>query len=114
VALQERSATDLIRKLREQHVARGVSMPSLVVERARGGLPLASVTGRAEVVDAAGPGGLGATFGGNPVVAAAREGGLILLTCGLDGNVGRIVVPFAVSDPQLEHGLAILEGALGG
>ena len=36
-----------------------------------GGLPLAGVTGRAEVVDAVGPGGLGGTFGGNPVACAA-------------------------------------------
>jgi 4-aminobutyrate aminotransferase/(S)-3-amino-2-methylpropionate transaminase len=36
-----------------------------------GGLPLSSVTGRAEVMDAAGPGGLGGTFGGNPVAIAA-------------------------------------------
>ncbi len=36
-----------------------------------GGLPLASVTGRAELMDAPGPGGLGGTFGGNPVACAA-------------------------------------------
>lgn len=36
-----------------------------------GGLPLAGVTGRAEVMDAAHPGGLGGTFGGNPVSCAA-------------------------------------------
>jgi 4-aminobutyrate aminotransferase/(S)-3-amino-2-methylpropionate transaminase len=36
-----------------------------------GGLPLASVTGRAEVMDAPGVGGLGGTFGGNPVSLAA-------------------------------------------
>ena len=36
-----------------------------------GGLPLAGVTGRAEVVDAVPPGGLGGTFGGNPVACAA-------------------------------------------
>ena len=36
-----------------------------------GGLPLAAVTGRAEVMDAPGPGGLGGTFGGNPVACAA-------------------------------------------
>jgi 4-aminobutyrate aminotransferase/(S)-3-amino-2-methylpropionate transaminase len=36
-----------------------------------GGLPLAGVTGRAEIMDAAQPGGLGGTFGGNPVSAAA-------------------------------------------
>jgi 4-aminobutyrate aminotransferase / (S)-3-amino-2-methylpropionate transaminase / 5-aminovalerate transaminase len=36
-----------------------------------GGLPLAAVTGRAEVMDAPGVGGLGGTFGGNPVSCAA-------------------------------------------
>ena len=36
-----------------------------------GGLPLAGVTGRAEIMDAAQPGGLGGTFGGNPVSTAA-------------------------------------------
>jgi 4-aminobutyrate aminotransferase/(S)-3-amino-2-methylpropionate transaminase len=36
-----------------------------------GGLPLAAVTGRAEIMDAPGPGGLGGTFGGNPASCAA-------------------------------------------
>ncbi|MCS5733597.1 4-aminobutyrate--2-oxoglutarate transaminase [Herbiconiux daphne] len=36
-----------------------------------GGLPLAGVTGRAGIMDSAQPGGLGGTFGGNPVAAAA-------------------------------------------
>lgn len=36
-----------------------------------GGLPLATVTGRAEIMDAAHAGGLGGTFGGNPVATAA-------------------------------------------
>jgi 4-aminobutyrate aminotransferase / (S)-3-amino-2-methylpropionate transaminase / 5-aminovalerate transaminase len=36
-----------------------------------GGLPLAAVTGRAEILDASQPGGLGGTFGGNPVACAA-------------------------------------------
>jgi 4-aminobutyrate aminotransferase / (S)-3-amino-2-methylpropionate transaminase / 5-aminovalerate transaminase len=36
-----------------------------------GGLPLAAVTGRAEVMDAPGPGGLGGTFAGNPLSCAA-------------------------------------------
>jgi 4-aminobutyrate aminotransferase/(S)-3-amino-2-methylpropionate transaminase len=36
-----------------------------------GGLPLAAVTGRAEIMDAPGIGGLGGTFGGNPVACAA-------------------------------------------
>ena len=38
-----------------------------------GGLPLAAVTGRAEIMDAPGPGGLGGTFGGNPVACAAAS-----------------------------------------
>ena len=36
-----------------------------------GGLPLAAITGRAEIMDAPGPGGLGGTFAGNPVSCAA-------------------------------------------
>src|SRR4029078_5210907 len=36
-----------------------------------GGLPLAAVTRRAEIMDAVPPGGLGGTFGGNPVCCAA-------------------------------------------
>src|SRR5262245_56739327 len=142
-----------------------------------GGLPLAAVTGRAEIVDAVPPGGLGGTFGGNPiacaaacavldaiaapgfrpradaigtriadrlrtlaqphdevrglgamqaiefaehaaelttrVTAAARERGLILLSCGTYGNVIRILVPLVISDEDLERGLDILEEAVG-
>ncbi len=36
-----------------------------------GGLPLAGVTGKAAVMDAVPPGGLGGTFGGNPLACAA-------------------------------------------
>ncbi len=36
-----------------------------------GGLPLAGVTGRADLMDAVHPGGLGGTFGGNPISCAA-------------------------------------------
>ncbi len=139
-----------------------------------GGLPLAGVTGRAEVMDAVPPGGLGGTFGGNPVscaaaiaildalegqrpraeqigkrlrerleqmapegsevrgigpmlaielpertgdetariTAAARDKGLMLLSCGLYGNVIRILVPFTIGDEELERGLDILEECL--
>jgi 4-aminobutyrate aminotransferase len=38
-----------------------------------GGLPLAAVTGRAELMDAAHPGGLGGTYGGNPLGIAAAN-----------------------------------------
>jgi 4-aminobutyrate aminotransferase/(S)-3-amino-2-methylpropionate transaminase len=36
-----------------------------------GGLPLGAVVGRSELMDATSPGGLGGTFGGNPVACAA-------------------------------------------
>jgi 4-aminobutyrate aminotransferase / (S)-3-amino-2-methylpropionate transaminase / 5-aminovalerate transaminase len=141
-----------------------------------GGLPLAAVTGRAEVMDAVPAGGLGGTFGGNPlscaaaiavldavegsrtrsdevasrlrarleamapagaevrglgamlalelpvqtgeetarITAEAREQGLVLLSCGIYGNVIRILVPFSIGDEELERGLDILEGCLAG
>jgi 4-aminobutyrate aminotransferase len=144
-----------------------------------GGLPLAGVTGGAEVMDAVPPGGLGGTFGGNPlscaaalavldivaepeflagarrlgetlrarldeiasrnadigevrglgsmlalelaepsgeiskaVTTAAREQGLLLLSCGLYGNVIRLLPPLTATDEELERGLGILERSL--
>jgi 4-aminobutyrate aminotransferase len=150
-----------------------------------GGLPLGAVTGRAELMDAVPPGGLGGTFGGNPVACAAacavldavaepsfaeqgirlatrlaselqalsdrhesigevrglgamlaielvvdRESrqpnpaltqaivktaldkGLLLLACGLDGNVLRLLPPVTISDEDLEAGLTILDAAM--
>jgi 4-aminobutyrate aminotransferase/(S)-3-amino-2-methylpropionate transaminase len=41
-----------------------------------GGLPLAGVTGRADLMDAVHTGGLGGTYGGNPVSCAAALGAL--------------------------------------
>jgi 4-aminobutyrate aminotransferase / (S)-3-amino-2-methylpropionate transaminase / 5-aminovalerate transaminase len=41
-----------------------------------GGFPLAAVTGRAEVMDAVHVGGLGGTYGGNPVACAAALGAI--------------------------------------
>ena len=41
-----------------------------------GGLPLAGVTGRAEIMDAVHGGGLGGTYGGNPVACAAALGAI--------------------------------------
>jgi 4-aminobutyrate aminotransferase / (S)-3-amino-2-methylpropionate transaminase / 5-aminovalerate transaminase len=38
-----------------------------------GGLPLAAVTGRADLMDAVHPSGLGGTYGGNPVACAAAR-----------------------------------------
>lgn len=50
----------------------GIAPDILVTAKSLGGgLPLASVTGRAEIMDAPGVGGLGGTFGGNPLACAA-------------------------------------------
>jgi 4-aminobutyrate aminotransferase/(S)-3-amino-2-methylpropionate transaminase len=142
-----------------------------------GGLPLAGVTGRPELMDAVHPGGLGGTFGGNPVacaaacvvldtvatpefrarseqlgatlrsrldamaasidgiveirglgpmlaieladgaraaatLTAARGRGLLLLTCGLNGNIIRLLPPLTLSDEDAAVAMDILEGAL--
>jgi 4-aminobutyrate aminotransferase/(S)-3-amino-2-methylpropionate transaminase len=47
--------------------------PDLIVlaKSLGGGLPLAAVVGRGELMDATKPGGLGGTYGGNPVACAA-------------------------------------------
>ncbi|MET0357915.1 MAG: 4-aminobutyrate--2-oxoglutarate transaminase [Pararhizobium sp.] len=49
-----------------------------------GGFPIAAVTGRAEIMDAPGPGGLGGTYGGNPIGIAA---GLAVLDVIADENL---------------------------
>ena len=144
-----------------------------------GGLPLAALTGKAALMDSVEPGGLGGTFGGNPVscaaaaavldaiaepsfreraqvigrlvrgrledmaarhesvgevrglgpmlaleleaksadeakrvTVAAREQGLVLLSCGLYGNVIRLLPPLTATDEELERGLGILDAAL--
>src|SRR4051812_14647020 len=50
-------------------------VPDLVVtaKGLGGGMPIAGVTGRAEIMDAVHVGGLGSTFGGNPVSCAAAR-----------------------------------------
>ncbi|HKG45020.1 MAG TPA: aspartate aminotransferase family protein [Gaiellaceae bacterium] len=156
--------------------------PDLIVsgKTLGGGLPLAAVTGRAELMDAPHPGGLGGTFGGNPVscaaacavldelaeadfrrraeavgellrerldaiasrhdeigevrgigpmlalelsepspdrareiTVAARQHGLLLLSCGLYGNVIRLLPPVTATDEELERGLEILDHSFG-
>lgn len=63
--------------------------PDLVVtaKGLGGGLPIGGVTGRADIMDAVHPGGLGSTFGGNPVSCAAALGALDEIESG--GLVGR-------------------------
>ena len=46
------------------------------------------------------------------VTTTAREKGLVLLSCGLYGNVIRILVPLVVSDADLNRGLELLEESL--
>ncbi|MFI9719595.1 4-aminobutyrate--2-oxoglutarate transaminase [Streptomyces sp. NPDC052396] len=56
-----------------------------------GGLPLAAVTGRAEIMDAAHAGGLGGTYGGNPVACAAALGAIeTMRELDLNGKARRI------------------------
>jgi len=148
------------------------------------GLPIAAVTGKAEIMDAPHVGGLGGTYGGNPVsckaglavldllnddmlemavqlgdkvrgrfvnlqekyeiigdvrglgpmigmelvkdraskepagdeaaelVKRCYEKGLIVIRCGPYHNVIRILMPFVITDDQLEEGFAILEDRL--
>ncbi|MCT9820843.1 4-aminobutyrate--2-oxoglutarate transaminase [Microbacterium sp. W1N] len=52
-----------------------------------GGMPLAAVTGRAEIMDASHAGGLGGTYGGNPVACAAALAAIDALEN--DGLLGR-------------------------
>ena len=52
-----------------------------------GGLPLAAVTGRADVMDAVHPGGIGGTYSGNPAACAAALG--VLETIEAEGLVER-------------------------
>ena len=62
-----------------------------------GGLPLAGVTGRAEIMDAVHPGGLGGTYGGNPVACAAALGAIATMEeqdlAGKARRIGEIMVP---------------------
>src|SRR6516165_3184597 len=62
-----------------------------------GGLPLAGVTGRAALMDAVHPSGLGGTFGGNPVACAAALGAIETMEAedlaGRARRIGEIMLP---------------------
>ncbi|MEO6713504.1 MAG: aminotransferase class III-fold pyridoxal phosphate-dependent enzyme, partial [Mycobacteriales bacterium] len=68
------------------------------------GLPLAAVTGRAELMDSVHVGGLGGTYGGNPVSAAAALAVIELLT------TGGVLEQAVRLGEQLEVGLEELAG----
>jgi 4-aminobutyrate aminotransferase/(S)-3-amino-2-methylpropionate transaminase len=62
-----------------------------------GGLPLAAVTGRASIMDSVHPGGLGGTYGGNPVACAAALGAIETMSsldlAGRARRIGDIMLP---------------------
>src|SRR5256714_1717501 len=67
--------------------------PDLIVlaKSLGGGLPLAAVVGRSELMDATNPGGLGGTLGGNPVACATALAGVRLPDRGENPRTGKRV-----------------------
>jgi 4-aminobutyrate aminotransferase len=61
-----------------------------------GGLPLSAITGRADVMDASNPGGLGGTYAGNPVACAASHAVLDVIEeeklCDRANAIGKIII----------------------
>jgi 4-aminobutyrate aminotransferase/(S)-3-amino-2-methylpropionate transaminase len=61
-----------------------------------GGFPLSAVTGRADIMDSPGPGGLGGTYGGNPLAVAAGNAVLDVIAeedlCGRADKLGALLV----------------------
>ncbi|NOT69720.1 MAG: 4-aminobutyrate--2-oxoglutarate transaminase [Hyphomicrobium sp.] len=61
-----------------------------------GGLPLAAIVGRADVMDAANPGGLGGTYAGNPIACAAAHAVLDVIKdeklCDRANAIGKIIL----------------------
>ena len=75
-----------------------------------GGMPLAAVTGRADVMDSIHTGGLGGTYGGNPVACAAALASIETMKA--DGLCGRARAVEALFRPRLEA-LADKYGVIG-
>ena len=61
-----------------------------------GGFPISGVIGKAEIMDAADPGGLGGTYGGNPISVAAALAVLDIIEeeklCERSNRIGKIMV----------------------
>ncbi len=71
-----------------------------------GGFPLGAVTGRTELMDAVHVGGLGGTYGGNPVACAAALGAIATIEeedlVGRARNIGEVMLP-ALRELQARH-----------
>lgn len=71
-----------------------------------GGMPLAAVTGRAEIMDSVHAGGLGGTYGGNPVACAGALGAIAWMeendACALAKGIETIMLP-RLRDMQINH-----------
>ena len=69
-----------------------------------GGFPLAAVTGRAEIMDAPAPGGLGGTYGGSPIGIAAAHAVLDVIEdeklCDRAKQLGARLKQRLVADPR--------------
>jgi 4-aminobutyrate aminotransferase len=61
-----------------------------------GGLPLSAIVGRADVMDASNPGGLGGTYAGNPIACAAAHAVLDVIQdeklCARANAIGKIII----------------------
>nr|HPG88897.1 aminotransferase class III-fold pyridoxal phosphate-dependent enzyme [Hyphomicrobium sp.] len=61
-----------------------------------GGMPLAAIVGRADVMDASNPGGLGGTYAGNPIACAAAHAVLDVIEdeklCDRSQAIGKIII----------------------
>ena len=74
-----------------------------------GGFPISALTGKAEIMDAPGPGGLGGTYGASPIACAAalavieviEEEGLIDQAQSLGGHVVKVIEGLAETDPRI-------------
>jgi 4-aminobutyrate aminotransferase/(S)-3-amino-2-methylpropionate transaminase len=71
-----------------------------------GGMPLAAVTGRAEIMDSVHAGGLGGTYGGNPVACAAALGSIAWMqendACQIAKDIEAILLP-RLAAMQVNH-----------
>jgi len=105
-----RLAHSIVSRLSDQRLQQGVLQKETVFrkhfERLRKRFPktITEVRGRGLIL------GLQLSGDPNPVVTAARERGLLVITCGT--NTLRFVPPLVISEEEIEEGMRILEEAM--